>query len=61
MEASFVVAVQHQIRKVASVVNNDVTGMESLEVADGAFPLIAAGSEIEIEGQPGLELVQATE
>ena len=52
---------EQQVREVSSVVYDDVSGSETLQVTDGAEPLILVGDVVEIEGQPGLELVEATE
>ena len=61
MDTGLGVPMKQQIREVSSVVNDDVIGLENLQVTNGAEPFVGVRDEVEIEGQPGLELIEATE
>ena len=61
MNAGLDVPMEQDIGEVSSVVNDDVTGLENLQMADGAEPFVGMRGEVEIEGQLGFQLVEATE
>src|SRR5207253_9720481 len=52
---------KQDIREVPSVVDDDVIGLQNLQVAHGAVPFVGMGGDVEIKGQLGLQLIEATE
>ena len=61
MDTSYAMAMEQEVRKVSSVVDDHVLALEKLQVADGAEPFAGVRGQIEIDGQPGMELVEATQ
>jgi len=61
VNAGFGMPMEQGVRKVSSVVDDNIIGLENLQVAHGAEPFIGMGDEVEIEGHLGSELIEATE
>src|SRR5438132_8961395 len=61
VDAGLGVPMKQDIREVPSVVDDDVIGLQNLQVAHGAEPFVGMGGEVEIKGQLGLQLIEATE
>ena len=61
MDTGFGMPMEQQIGEVSTVVDDDVIVLENLQMADGAEPFVGMRGEVEIEGQLGFQLVEATE
>jgi hypothetical protein len=57
MDTGLGVPMEQNIRKVSSIVDDDVLGLENVQVTNGAEPFVGMRDDVEIEGHPGLQLV----
>jgi hypothetical protein len=61
MDTGLGVPMQQNIREISSIVDDDVIGLENVEVTNGAEPFVGVRGQVEIEGHSGMELIEATE